>query len=205
VTATADAGVKCPGCGAECPLPDRPAAAMRIHCRGCDRRFDAVRAALDEGPFRGQWGFTARETRPSPSRKLIDISGHPWLRRIRIVRTWRFDQELGLLGRDLVWSIGVGRLRWRRTFTARYVQEMRVDYFDGGFEFPSHWSLSAVTSLGEHWRDIGKTRADDQAELGWLAEHIMSGIELDKLMDEELEPGTSSAPGRPRRRSGRKR
>lgn len=204
MTAGGDASVKCPGCGAACALPDRPEAAMRIHCTSCDRRFDVVRGALEDGPFRGQWGFTARESRTSPSRKLIDISGYPWLRRIRIVRRLWFDQEIGIHGRDLVWTIGVGRLRWRRSITARYVQEMTVvDHSTG--ESLAGWSVSAVTSLGDHWRGIGRTPANDPAQLAWLAEHIMSGVELDKLKDEELEPGRSPAPGRPRRRSGRRR
>lgn len=258
MTAGGDASVKCPGCGAACALPDRPEAAMRIHCAGCDRRFDAIRTSGGDAPFRGDWSFEAVETTPAPER-MRDISCHPWLRRVRIeinptprwmeliaafigavvavgmVVMWilsivpgvvavvaglsgaalfvggtfsrSYYEEIGIRGRDLVWTIGVGRLRWRRTFTARYVQEMAPYEYSVPNQgvASSAWAIAANTSLGTHWGGIARTGNRADAELDWLANHMNRGIELDKLMDEEREPGRSPAPGRPRRRSGRRR
>lgn len=253
------ASVTCPGCRAECPLPEPAAAAMRIHCLGCHRRFDALRWQVDDGPFRGGSGFEVVETPPPPSPVLRDISGHPWLRRISmkrptsavtrlavfmmaailigcsiagaiassavleyslfgavglgllalgvfVSRLW--VEELGVHERDLIWSYGVGRFQIRRRIAARYVQEMIVpvpDNVDRTRYVSVSSFLAAHTSLGDHWPRVAANTSFSRTELEWLAAHITRGIELDKLKDEELAPGTSPAPDRPRRRSGRRR
>ena len=215
---------------------------MRIHCRGCDRRFDSIRTLVEDGPFRGQWGFEAIETPPSPQRAMTDLSGHPWLRRVvirqpssRIRRissmivvvvvvaccalaaivsgdfvsfaivtplllgvlalgamiTYMRVDELAICRRELVWSSGFGRLRSKRTIVARYVQEMAVES-DPSLGAQGRYqtgSLAARTSLGDHWTRVAVSRYWSPDELEWLAAHITRGIELDKLMDEEREPG----------------
>jgi hypothetical protein len=97
-------------------------------------------------------------------------------------------EEIGIRDRDLVWTRRLGPLRTRnKSVRASYIQEMPVVTYFG--EGSGVGGLAAYTSLGPHWNGMVQRAEQSPGEMTWLSEHIMSGIELDKLRDEELEPG----------------